>query len=516
VLGVAAFAPLGAQGMPAPQATPNVLLLAPVGQPGDFSSPTYLTAPDGDQHRLFVVEQDGLINVVVDNVTQTTPFLDARSWVRSGGEEGLLSMAFAPDYDTSGLFYIAYTQPDFSVRVDELHVSADPNVADPASRRQVIVVPHPGATNHNGGQIQFGPDGMLYVGIGDGGSEGDPNRLGQNLQDDRGKILRIDPRADGTNHYRIPPNNPFERRSDANHEIWSYGLRNPWRFSFDRAGGDLTIGDVGQDAWEEIDYRPVGLGWGVGTNFGWSCFEGLHVYTPHAQDAACKRSVPGAYVQPVFNYPHGSRCSIIGGYVDRDPELTMLQGRYVYGDLCDGLIRTQQLDTPLSHDDQSTGLSVSSLSSFGEDGCGHLYAMGLGSGNNVFRIRQTDPPPPDCAPKFPLPVLHGDVNDDFTIHMSGPDGEPLDGGTLPEGSYRIEIDDNADDHNFHLLGPVSCVPNSACSTDVAGEGHETWTVNLTPGTVVYQCDVHQLTMRGVFTVTGVGPQRRPSALTKAG
>jgi glucose/arabinose dehydrogenase len=501
VLGVAAFAPLGAQGLPAPQATPDSLLLVPLGT---FSSPTYLTAPDGDQHRLFVVQQGGLIKVVVDNVINTTPFLNATSWVRSGGEEGLLSMAFAPDYATSGLFYIAYTQSDFSVRVDELHVSADPNVADPASRRQVIVVPHPGATNHNGGQIQFGPDGMLYIGIGDGGSEGDPNRRGQDLRYDLAKILRIDPRAGPTGSYRIPPNNPFVGRRAANPEIWSYGLRNPWRFSFDRLTGDLTIGDVGQDQWEEIDFRPVGFSWGRGTNFGWSCYEARHTYN------SCSPEPPDA-IPPVFEYQHGSRCSIGGGYVVRDPELTTLAGEYLYTDLCDGHIRAQTLHIPDSTGDVDTQLTVSSAVSFGEDGCGHIYVVGQGSSPNVFRLRQSDPPPPDCAPKFPLPVLHADVNDDFSIHMYGPDGQPLDGGTLPQGSYRLELDDNSEFHNFHLLRPfslssvpgtVSCVPMSSCATDVGRTGHETWIVNFTPGPVQYQCDPHAEFMHGSFTVTG--------------
>ena len=277
MLGVAAFAPLGAQGTTTLASAPDALLLAPVGQPGDFSVPTYLTAPDGDQHRLFVVQQNGLIKVVVDNVTQPTPFLNATSWVVSGGEEGLLSLAFAPDYATSGLFYIAYTEANTGdVRVDELHVSADPNVADPSSRRRVIVVPHPGASNHNGGQLQFGPDGLLYFGIGDGGGGGDPFHSAQSLLDLRGKILRIDPRAGTNGPYRIPPNNPFVGRRAAKSEIWSYGLRNPWRFSFDRLTDDLSIGDVGQNAWEEIDYRPASLSSGRGTNFGWSCYEGRH------------------------------------------------------------------------------------------------------------------------------------------------------------------------------------------------------------------------------------------------
>lgn len=508
VLGVAAFAPLSAQGRSAPSDVPDTLILAPVGA---FSSPTYVTAPTGDQDRLFVMQQGGLIRLVIDGVIQTTPFLDASSWISSGGERGLLSMAFPSDYDTTGLFYIYYTDPSGNVRIDEVQRSAsDPNVADPSTRRQVIVVPHPSQANHNGGQLQFGPDGLLYIGIGDGGGAGDPFRTGQNLLDDRGKLLRIDPRAGPRGSYRIPANNPFVGRRGANPEIWAYGLRNPWRYSFDRLNGDLTIGDVGQDAYEEIDYRPVALSWGQGTNFGWSCYEGRHTYNT---DGNCNPP-PANAIPPVFEYPHtNGRCSITGGYVVRDPELTTLTGQYVYGDLCDGSIHAQMLQIPDSIGDAATGLTVSSLVSFGEDGCGHLYVAGQGSGNNVFRIRQVDPPPPDCAPKFPLPVLTAHVEDDFQIEMRDPSGQNLDGGTLPAGSYRVVVDDNSAFHNFHLLRPLSavsvpstlsCVPVSSCSTDVGRTGQETWIVNFTPGIVRYQCDPHFPFMQGNFTVTGAG------------
>jgi len=512
VLGVAAFAPLGAQGMPTLPSSPDALLLAPVGQPGDFSVPTYLTAPDGDQHRLFVVQQNGLIKVVVDNVTRPTPFLNATSWVVSGGEQGLLSLAFAPDYATSGLFYIAYTEANTGdVRVDELHVSADPNVADPSSRRQVIVVQHRGAGNHNGGQLQFGPDGLLYFGIGDGGGGGDPFHSAQSLLDLRGKILRIDPRAGTGGPYRIPPNNPFVGRRAAKPEIWSYGLRNPWRFSFDRLTDDLSIGDVGQNAWEEIDYRPASLSSGRGTNFGWSCYEGRHTYNTDAQHLCSPP--PGNAIPPVFEFAHSGAhggCAVTGGYVIRDPELTTLTGKYIYSDYCSGEIYTQTLAIPDSLGDTDTGLNVQELSSFGEDGCGHIYVVGQSSGSNVFRLRQTDPPPPDCASKFPLPVLTAHVEDGFTIELRDPNGQNLDGGTLPKGSYRLEIDDNSAFHNFHLLRPfslgalsstVSCVPISSCATDVSRTGHETWIVNFTPGPVRYLCDPHAEFMRGDFTVT---------------
>jgi glucose/arabinose dehydrogenase len=474
-------------------AQPAALLLAPVGS---FNYPTYVTSPPGDQHRLFVTEQPGVVKLVLDGAVQSTPFLDVTSLVDfDGNERGFFSIAFPPDYATSGLFYVYYTAAGTgAMTIDEFQRSAgDPNVADPLSRRNVITVPHPSQSNHNGGQLQFGPDGMLYLGTGDGGGGGDPFRSAQNLADRRGKIMRIDPRQDGANAYRVPPNNPFVDLQNAAPEIWSFGLRNPWRFSFDRLNGDLNVGDVGQNEWEEIDYQPVGLGWGNAGNFGWSCFEGRHAYN------SCQPP-PVDPISPVFEYSHASRCTVIGGYVVHDTELPMLAGQYVYADLCDGLIRAQTLAIPDSQGDHTTGLSVNIPSSFGEDACGHVYVAGVtpqGSAN-VFRLEQTDAPPPNCVPAFPLPEITGTVGPGFTISMNGPDGQPLE--TIPEGAYTLHVSDLSDIHNFHLLGPkVSCVPT--CATSLVGQGDETWTVNFTPGTVVYQCDAHGQ-MYGSFTVTG--------------
>ena len=485
---------LGGSERAAAGAVPQFLILDPVGA---FSYPVYATAPPGDQDRLFVVQQGGVIKLVLDGVVQATPFLDASSWIAFGGEQGLLSMAFAPDYATSGRFYIDYTAAGAgALTVDEVERDAvNPNVADPTTRRNVISIPHPSFSNHNAGQLQFGPDGMLYISTGDGGGGGDPFRSAQNLLDRRGKLLRIDPRQDGASPYRVPPNNPFVARANAYPEIWSFGLRNPWRFSFDRMTGALTIGDVGQDSWEEIDYRPVNLGWGFAANFGWSCYEGRVRYN------TCP-PVASNPIFPVFVYGHSGRCSITGGYVVRDNELTLLEGRYVYSDFCDGELRSQILAIPNSLDDADAGLNVTALSSFGEDACGHVYAMGVTSNgmDNVFRLRQTDPPPPDCTAAFPLPVLTASVDDNFEIHLRL-NGNELDGQTLPEGSYRLELDDNSTFHNFHLLSSaVSCVPRSNCASTVAETGHQTWTVNFRPGTVVYRCDPHAEFMRGAFTV----------------
>jgi hypothetical protein len=323
---------------------------------GDFSSPVYVTAPPGDPHRVFVVEQAGRIFEVRDGVKQTTPFLDISSQVRSGGEQGLLSMAFAPDYATSGRYYVYYTAPrpgdstGSVITVEEF---------SPTEHHVVFTVDHPVNSNHNGGQLQFGPDGLLYAGTGDGGSGNDPPNNAQNLSVNLGKLLRVDPLSS----------------SASRPSIFAYGLRNPFRFSFDRRTGNLIIGDVGQDNWEEVDFSPAGLT--QVRNYGWHCREGFHA-TPGVSCTA-----PGA-VDPVLEKSHSSDgfCAIIGGYVVRDPSLGSLAGRYVYGDNCATAIRSVTL--PAANDDAATGLTVNGLSSFGEDSCGHVYATSLNG--PVYRI----------------------------------------------------------------------------------------------------------------------------------
>jgi glucose/arabinose dehydrogenase len=378
-------------------------------QIGTFSSPTYVTAPPGDGERVFVVQQGGRIRVVRDGTTLPTDFLDITSLVLPGGERGLLSMAFPPDYETSGRFYVYYTarDPTGQLTIAEYRRSADPDVADLGSGRIVLTVPHADFANHNGGQLQFGPDGYLYVGTGDGGGGGDPFGAGQRLNTLLGKLLRINPLpGPGGEPYTIPPDNPFVARTDARPEIWSYGLRNPWRFSFDRQTGDLTIADVGQNAWEEINFVPWSAGAGRGLNFGWGCWEGRHVYTPNSTRPEC--SPPPTHTQPVHEYSHGRGCSITGGYVVRDPELPALQGRYVYGDVCQAPIWSVVLQQPSATDDRQTGVGLSSLYSFGEDACARVYAAS-GSGP-VHRLIASGSPsravcaaPPPASPQPPPP-----------------------------------------------------------------------------------------------------------------
>ena len=356
----------------APAQRPPVRLL-PLG---NFDQPTYLTAPRGDRRR-FVVEREGTIRIVERGRTLGRPFLDISDRVTSGGESGLLSMAFARDYASSRRFYVYYTDQQGFLQIDQFRASAGaPNRADPSSRRSVIRVPHQ-RSNHKGGQLQVGSDGTLYAGFGDGGSGGDPDENAQNLGRLLGKMIRIDPRPGGG--YSVPADNPFRDRSGARPEIYAYGLRNPYRFSFDRLRGSLTIGDVGQDAIEEIDYVPGRAG-GLPPrgryNFGWDVFEGRSRYE--------SGSAPGA-IPPVIQHTQDSGfCSIIGGYVIRDRSLGRgWTGRYVYGDYCEGTIRLARLRRP-SAPAHGTRLHVDSLVSFGEDGRGRVYAISLEG--RVYRI----------------------------------------------------------------------------------------------------------------------------------
>jgi glucose/arabinose dehydrogenase len=345
---------------------------------GRFDSPLFVTAPPGDRRRLFVVEQPGRIVIVKNGRKLARPFLDISSQVTSGGEQGLLGLAFAPDYRKTGKFYVYYTRRDGrQTLVEYRRTSASADRANRASARRVFVHDDPEA-NHNGGMLAFGPDRLLYVGTGDGGGGDDQHGSrgnAQNLGSPLGKILRIDPNHDG-NGFDVPRSNPFVGRSGARPEIYAYGLRNPWRFSFDRRTGDIAIGDVGQDAVEEIDFARKGRA--KGRNFGWRPWEG--------RQRNFDEPAPGA-VFPVITHTHSAGwCSITGGYVVRDRALGSLYGRYVYGDYCQGVIRSAKLQLPRAEGERPVrGLHrVSGLSSFGEDARGRVYVTSLEGA--VFRI----------------------------------------------------------------------------------------------------------------------------------
>ncbi len=397
LVGVVLFAGLGQDG----SAAQGDLQLALVGT---FAAPTYVTAPPGDATRLFVVEQAGRIRVM-RNGGAPTLFLDIASLVSAGGERGLLSMAFAPDYGTSGRFYVYYTANAVAGRtlgdlvIAEYTVSSDPDVAN-TSERIVLTIPHPRG-NHNGGQLQFGPDGYLYIGTGDGGGGDDPDDNGQDQNELLGKLLRIDPRASGASAYTIPADNPFVGVAGKRAEIWAYGLRNPWRFSFDRQTGDLTVADVGQGEWEEIDFATAASGRGRGLNFGWPCWEGREEHDANPASAWCSPR-PANHTPPVHQYFHDRGCSITGGYVVRDPTVPQLLGRYVYADVCRSPVWSIALQTPDAVGDTDTGLDLASIYSFGEDACGRVY---IASGGGEVRRLQVEgaAPPAACAASAPPP-----------------------------------------------------------------------------------------------------------------
>ena len=397
--------------------------LTPVGS---FYQPVYVTAPPGDGSRLFVVEKPGLILLKV-NGGAPKPFLDIRGEVDAFEEQGLLSMAFAPDYATSRRFYVYYNAPEAAfapgsrIKIVEFKRSAsDPDVADPASRREVITFPKPGISNHNGGQLQFGPDGLLYAATGDGGGVNDPNENGQNTSSLLGKLLRIDPRpGPGGEPYTVPAGNPFADGVAGEPEIWAYGLRNPWRFSFDRATGDLTLGDVGQREREEINFiaRPGG----AGANFGWDCYEGS-VSTPDEED--CE---PPGHVPPHFEYLSDSGfCSVTGGYVVRDPALPTLAGRYLYADFCAAQLRSLNLSDPVATD-RAEPLTFPRAVTFGEDSCGRLYVAT--TDGPVSRI--DDEPVTPCPVTSPPVVTEPDTDDDSDSAPNQPAPPPP---PLPVGS----------------------------------------------------------------------------------
>jgi len=344
---------------------------------GTFSSPLYVAQPPADRRRLFVVEQGGKIVVVRDGHVLRAPFLDVSSKVVSGGEQGLLGLAFAPDYPRSGRFYVDYTDVNGDTRIVEYRRGSSPDRADPRSARVLIRQDQP-EPNHNGGQLAFGPDGLLYVGLGDGGGGDDqhgPIGNAQNLGTLLGKILRVDPRPSGGRPYGIPADNPFVGRAGAKAAIYAWGLRNPWRFSFDRATGDIAIGDVGQDHVEEIDFRTRGNARGV--NFGWRAWEGTRREDPSLR-------VSGD-VKPVLEYTHDrGGCSVSGGYVIRDRRLPALAGRYVYGDFCAGNLFTAKLRQSGAGGNRRVGLHVDALSSFGEDQRGRVYVTSLNG--PVYRL----------------------------------------------------------------------------------------------------------------------------------
>jgi glucose/arabinose dehydrogenase len=336
-----------------------------------LQNPLFLTQPGDESGRLFIVEQPGRIRVLEGHALLPAPFLDITKQVLSGGERGLLGLAFHPDYRQNGRFFVNYTRkPDGATVVAEYRRGASATSASQDERILLIVPqPHP---NHNGGMVTFGPDGYLYVGLGDGGSQGDPDNHAQNPEDLLGKILRID--VDQGDPYGIPMDNPFAKEG-GRPEIYAVGLRNPWRFSFDIKTGKLWVADVGQYQWEEIDLVAGG------GNYGWRVMEGTHCFHPSTDCETTRFSLP------LYEYAHEKgRCSIIGGYVYRGQVISSLAGTYVYGDFCTGEIFALQnpsRDQPLNEAHMILKTSLQ-ISSFGEDAVGEIYVLDYKGG--VYRL----------------------------------------------------------------------------------------------------------------------------------
>lgn len=345
-----------------PPATTGNLLLEPVAT--GLANPLYLTAPPGDVQRLFIAEQPGRIRIVQNGTLLLAPFLDITDRVASGGEEGLLSVAFHPNYSTNHYFYVDYTHTNAAgdtlyTLIERYTTSADSNVADSTTHKLILRIVQP-YSNHNGGLVMFGPDGMLYIGMGDGGSGGDPQNRAQNPDSLLGKLLRVDVDAGGAP------------------EIWALGLRNPWRFAFDPPRGLLYIADVGQNLWEEVDVQLASLG---GLNYGWRIMEGAHCYQPNP----CSQA---GLVPPALEYDHSNGCSIIGGFVYRGARSPALAGRYFYSDYCSGWIRsfTYAAGAVAQRVSWTLNASLGNVLSFGQDAAGELYVLSVSG--TVYRIAQ--------------------------------------------------------------------------------------------------------------------------------
>jgi glucose/arabinose dehydrogenase len=338
---------------------------------GGLSAPVEIVDAGDSTGRLFIVEQSGRIRIVRNGVLLPTPFLDIRSQVVSGGERGLLGLAFPPHYKTTGRFFVNYTRAgDGATVIASYQTTFDPDLADPASRVEVLVVAQP-FEEHNGGALRFGPDGYLYIGMGDGGSGNDPDNRAQNTHDLLGKLLRID--VANAVPYAVPPDNPFFS-GGGRQEIWATGLRNPWRFSFDRLTGDLYIGDVGQAAQEEIDFVPYGLG--AGSNFGWRVMEGARC-TGLAGGAPCESP---ALTLPILTYGHDQGCAVTGGVVYRGARVPVLYGRYLYGDFCSGRIFAAHRDADGRWRTETLLETTHQIGTFGEDADGEVYWSDLRTG----------------------------------------------------------------------------------------------------------------------------------------
>jgi glucose/arabinose dehydrogenase len=384
------------------------LALTPVAT--GLSDPVFVTSAPGDSTRLFVVEQTGAIRVIKNGVLLGTPYIDLSGLIIMSSEQGLLGLAFHPNYQSNGYFYVNYSRnSDGATVVSRFHVSGNPDIADSFSESIVITIPQP-FTNHNGGMVAFGPtDHYLYIGMGDGGNGGDPGNRAQNKLNLLGKMLRLD--IDTTSGYKIPVSNPFVGNGSYAPEIWALGMRNPWRFSFDRGTGNMYIGDVGQNAYEEVDVEPSGSG---GRNYGWRLKEGYHCYNPSSQ---C--DTLAGLTDPAWEFDHSAGCAVSGGYVYRGCAMPDWQGAYFFSDYCSGDIWSfRWTGTDVSVIDTLTpqlGTGGQNIVAFGEDYYGELYVVDLAG--TISKI-VPDGVPSQCPATACCVGKRGNVNGSGTIDLA--------------------------------------------------------------------------------------------------
>ena len=414
--------------------TSNLPTLALGAGIGGFASPVGITNAADGSNRIFVVEQGGRIRIVKSGVSQPTPFLDISARISAGGERGLLGLAFAPDYARRGYFYVDYTNTAGNTVISRFRRSvSNADASDPASEQIIITINQPFA-NHNGGQLAFGRDGFLYIGMGDGGDAGDPGNRAQNPAELLGKILRIDVETGRPYTYTVPASNPYVVRPGFRPEIWALGMRNPWRFSFDRLTADLFIADVGQGAYEEIDFQPASSS--GGENYGWRIMEGPNCFNPNPCDTTGLKT-------PLFFYDHTSgNCSVTGGYVYRAAQFPRMQGLYLYGDFCSGRIWGIRREDAVAWSNSLLLDTAIQISAFGEDEAGNQYVASYATGQ-IFPLvdnGSTLPPSPTPSPatihfqansynageengyNFPTVVRDGDVNADLFVDYATSDG----------------------------------------------------------------------------------------------
>ncbi len=395
---VAAAGLLSGRGGGASAQSSDLPTLALTNAIGGLTSPVNITHAGDGSGRVFVVEQPGRVRIVKDGALLSTPFLDITTRVSSGGERGLLGVAFPPRYAAKGYFYVNYTNTAGDTVVSRfLRSATNPDAADPASEQIVLTVPQPFA-NHNGGHLAFGPrDGALYIGLGDGGSGGDPGNRAQNPAELLGKMLRIDVETGRPFTYTVPALNPFVGREGFRPEIWALGFRNPWRYSFDRQTADLYLGDVGQGNFEEIDFQPSASR--GGENYGWRVMEGAHCFNPNP----CN---PAGLTLPVHEYTHAAGdCSVTGGYVYRGPAFARMTGLYVYGDYCTGRIWGLRFVSGAWQNSLLLDTSIN-ISSFGEDEAGNLYVASHNTGQ-IFQLSDTTPGPTPTPTPRPADIVFG-------------------------------------------------------------------------------------------------------------